>query len=147
MRECIKEGNILICEYYEALRESFKLILEDKFNLYFAEDKARLFDSLNIYDTDLLILDVDRQDFNILNLLKDIKLKYPELKIMLVSSNFTLEFQENVIKIGTGFSFLTKVFDSRNVLEKVKTIIRGYSESGPHTYIVRISNTKKTDEI
>lgn len=148
MKNRIKEGNILIYEYYEGLRESFKLILENDFNLYFAEDKPELFDSLNIFAIDLLILDVDRQDFNILELIKEIKQDHADLKILLVSANFTYEFQVNTIKIGTDIRFLTKVFKSQDVLERVKTIIRGYSLTGPHKYVLRIntSNSKGNNE-
>ncbi len=144
-----EKRKILICENYEALKESFKLILEDDFNLYFADTVEDLFNFLETIKVDLLILDVDRKDMDILALLRDIKQKWLNLKILLVSADFSLKFQEDAIKMGTDIRFLTKVFKPQDVSERVKTIIRGYSETGPHKYIVRIktNNVKRADEI
>ena len=137
-----EKRKILVCENYEALRESFRLILEDDFTLYFAEDKEDLFNSLENNKGDLLILDVDRKDMDTLVLLRDLKQRWSALKILLVAGEFSLKFQEDAIRTGTDIRFLTKLFKAQDFLERVKTIIRGYSLTRPHTHIVRI----KTNE-
>lgn len=129
------QKNILILEPDEGLRESLKLILENDFNFFSTNNIEK---ALEFPKPSLFIFDVDSFQ-NSLEIVKQIKSKYPELTILLLSINFELSFQENAIRIGTGIRFQEKPFEAKDLLERVHTLIRGYSLKR-HRHIIRIKN-------
>lgn len=129
---------IAIFEPYEGLRESLNLILED-YNLFHANDTVAFLDLLNLLDNvDLIIVDVDFAE-NSLEFLRLIRKKYAtEQRILLISTNFKLEFQEAVIRTGTDFSFRKKPFG--RLLEYIQ-ILLGEKPAKPIHVDLRISPT------
>jgi len=134
---------IAILEPYEALRESLNLILED-YDLFHANDPGSVIELLGLMDNlDLLILDVDFVPDS-LDLLKLIRTKYaPELRILLLSKHFTLEYQESVIRTGTDFFFKEKPF-GKDLLERIQ-ILLGECPPKPVNTVVRISPSGEID--
>lgn len=132
------EERILIFEQDEGLRESLKLILEPKYLLSFASDMREVQSHLPSCKISLFIMDVDRLP-DALSILKQIKTTYPELKILLLSVDFELPFQETAVRIGTDIRFQEKPFNPKDFEERIDTLIRGYSLRR-HRYIVRIKN-------
>lgn len=132
-----------ILEPYEGLRESLNLILEDC-DLFHANDPASAIDLLGLFDhLDLFIIDVDFVPDS-LGLLKLIKFKYaPELRVLLLSTHFTLSYQEAVIRIGTGFSFREKPF-GKDLLEYVQVLLSQRPAKPVHT-VIRISPSGEVD--
>ncbi len=133
------KNKIVIFERDESLRESLNLILEDDFTLLFANSVKEVLDYINSQRIKLFILDIDNISNN-LKLIKQIKTISPELNILLLSVNFKLAFQEKAIKIGTDIRFQEKPFNPNGLLERIHTIIRGYSLKR-HTHVIRIKNT------
>ena len=127
--------NIIIFEPYEGLRESLKLILEDDYRLLFANsiDEALEYGDRNI---DLLILNAD-EPAGALEMVRTAKNRFPDLNILLITTNLQLEFQEKAIKLGTDIRFHEKPWECAELKEQIDTIIRGYSLE-KHTYIVKI---------
>lgn len=133
------KGTILICEPHKGLRESFKLILEGEYQLFFANNLEEVFDSLNLKKINLFILNADDSS-KALEFTASVKQTYPDLKILLITTNLELEFQESAIKLATGIRFHEKPWDSSELKEQIDTIIRGYALE-KHTYIVKIKLT------
>ena len=132
----IKE-KILIFEQDEGLRESLRLILEDKYTLSFASDMREAQNHLSMYGAGLFIIDIDRLP-NALSILKQIKTAYPNLKILLLSVNFELPLQEAAVKVGHSIRFQDKPFEPRDFKERIDTLIRGYSlKRHKHIVIIR----------
>lgn len=134
---------IAVFEPYETLRESLNLILED-YDLFPVDDPASAVELFGLLDDlDLFIIDVDFVPRS-LELLKLIRLKYvPDLRVLLLSTNFTLDYQEAVIQIGTGFSFREKPF-GRDLLEYIQVLL-GERPGKPVHSVIRISPTGKLD--
>lgn len=132
-----------ILEPYEGLRESLNLILED-YNLFRVNDPASAVELLGLLDhLDLFIIDVDYVPDS-LELLKLIRLKYaPDLRVLLLSTHFTLEYQEAVIRIGTDFSFKEKPF-GKDLLEYIQVLF-GQRPAKPVYTVIRISPTGDVD--
>lgn len=132
---------IAILEPYEGIKESLSLILED-YDLYYATD-ATVFDLLELLDDlNLLIVDIDFIPES-LNFLKLVRQKYANLKILLLSTNFTLEYQESVIRVGTGFSFKEKPFKN-DFLEYIQVLLH-IRPGKPVNTTIRISSTGEID--
>ena len=111
---------IVILEPYEGVRESFSLILED-YNLFHASDSAALFKVLeHLEDPDMVIIDVD-SIFEPLDTIKQIA-KRKDLKIILIAGDFSLEFQEAVVRISGDIRYWQKPFASE-LLDYVQKIL------------------------
>ncbi len=134
---------IAIYEPYEGLRESLNLILED-YNLFHANEPVPFLNLLTLLDNiDLIIIDVDFAE-EPLEFLRLVRKKYAtEQRILLLSTNFKLEFQEAVIRTGTGFSFKQKPFASE-LLEYIQ-ILLGDRPSKPVNTTIRISPSGQID--
>ncbi len=134
---------VAVLEPYEALRESLNLILEG-YDLFPVNDPASAVELLGLLDhLDLFIIDVDYVPDS-LELLKLIRLKYVlDLRVLLLSTHFTLEYQEAVIRIGTDFSFKEKPF-GKDILEYIQVLL-GQRPAKPVHTVIRISPTGDVD--
>lgn len=134
---------IAIYEPYEGLRESLNLILED-YNLFHANDPVAFFNLLTLLDNvDLIIIDVDFVE-DPLEFLQLVRKKYTtDQRILLLSTNFKLEFQEAVVRTGTDFSFKEKPF-GKKFLEYIKVLL-GEKAAKPIHVEIRISPTGELD--
>lgn len=139
----VSKMKIAVLEPYEALRESLNLILED-YDVFQVSDAGSAVELLELLDgLDLFIIDVDFVPDS-LELLKLIRLKYaPDLQILLLSKHFTLEYQEEVIRVGTGFSFREKPF-GKDLLEYIQVLL-GQRPAKPVNTVVRISPSGELD--
>lgn len=125
----------MIWEPYEGLRESFRLILEKEYRLLFANALEEILD-YSSHQIDLLILSADDAPAT-LKVVASIKEKWPDLKILLITTNLQLEFQLEIIKLGTDIGFREKPWDADELKDKIDIMIRGYALE-KHTHIVRI---------
>ena len=139
----MSKKKIGVLEPYEALKESLSLILED-YDVFQVKDPGSAVELLGLLDClDLFIIDVDFVTDS-LELLKLIRLKYaPDLRVLLLSTHFTLEYQEDVIRIGTGFSFREKPF-GKDLLEYIQVML-GQRPAKPVHTVIRISPTGDVD--
>lgn len=126
---------IMLWEPHEGLRESFKLILGDDYRLLFVNSIEEILDYCG-HRIDLLILNADDGPVT-LETVASIKEKCPDLKILLITTNLKLDFQIDILRLGTDIGFREKPWDSDELKDKIDTMIRGYSEER-HTHIVRI---------
>lgn len=134
---------VAVLEPYGALRESLDLILED-YDVFRVNDAGSAVELLGLLDgLDLFIIDVDFVPDS-LELLKLLRLKCaPDLRTLLLSKHFTLEYQENVIRIGTGFSFREKPF-GKDLLEYIQVLL-GQRPAKPFHTVIHISPTGDVD--
>jgi YesN/AraC family two-component response regulator len=66
-----KKHTILICDDEEGIRESFKLILEDDYNLKFVKNGLEALDLLREFTPDLMLLDIKMPKIHGMDILKD----------------------------------------------------------------------------
>ena len=112
---------IAIFEPYEALRISFKSMLEN-YNLFHADDTASLLKLLSLMDNiDLTIIDVDSvvKPLEFLGLV--VKNCASEHRILLIADKFTYEFQEAALRTGALFSFKEKPLN--NFVEYIQVLL------------------------
>ena len=109
---------ILICDDEEGVRESLKLILEDNYDLSFAENGNEAVKNVKKDPVDLVILDIKMPKMTGIETLKELKRISPSVKVIMASGYKSVEAASEAMKYGAS-DYLVKPFDSKEVQEKV----------------------------
>ena len=127
---------VVLCEAYDSLREGLAIVLGDHYRVTVVSRIAELPPVLTTTKPALLILDVDGQS-KPYAALKRLRRAHRTLKVLLLAGAFTLEEQMAAVRLS-HVGFIKKFFSVESLLEKVDTLIRGYSRSPIRTRIVRL---------
>ena len=85
-RQNMKSQKILICDDEECIRESLKLILADHYDLILTENGEQCLEVLEkSKDIGLVLIDIKMPKVHGLEILKKIKEKRPDLKVVIVT--------------------------------------------------------------
>ena len=85
-------SKILICDDEEGLRESLKLVLGDHYNLVMVDSGEMALEVLShSKEIKVMLLDIKMPQTNGLDVLQEIKKKYPHLKIIMVTGYKSVE--------------------------------------------------------
>jgi DNA-binding NtrC family response regulator len=128
---------ILVCEPYEGLQEAFRLMLDDWASVQVVSKTTEWLPVLAKQHWDLFVLDLDGQAGEPLELVRNIRLAYPDLKMLLVAGEFDYDFQVACVKLGQ-LSFITKPFSAAATVAKMKTLL-GLAAPSIHTRVVKIA--------
>lgn len=110
---------VLIVDDEEGIRESMKLILSDYYDLIITEDHAACMECLeNSTDIGLVLLDIKMPNKNGLDVLKEIKSKYPAQKVIIVTGYKSVELAGEITKLG-AVGYIVKPFDAGELREAV----------------------------
>ncbi|MFC1594291.1 response regulator [Candidatus Omnitrophota bacterium] len=114
---------ILICDDELGIRESLKLILEKDYDVYFSINDDECLGCLQqTDDIELILMDIKMPKVNGLELLKKVKESNPNTKVIMVTGYKSVETATEAIKTGAS-DYIVKPFNSKEILEKVKTIL------------------------
>ena len=112
---------ILICDDEEGIRESLKLILSDHYDLIISQDGTQCLECLqNSKDIGLVLIDIKMPKRNGLEIIKEIKEKYPEQKIIVVTGYRSVETATEAIRLG-ACGYIVKPFKAQEILATVKS--------------------------
>ena len=95
-----KKATILICDDEEGIRESFKLILEDEYQLKFAMNGLEALDILKTFTPNLMLLDIKMPKQHGMEILKEVKKLKPSLPVIIVTGYQSVEMAQEAIKHG-----------------------------------------------
>jgi DNA-binding NtrC family response regulator len=123
----VQEGNgrmanskILICDDEEGIRESLKLVLGDHYNLVAVDSGDMALEVLSkAKDIKLMLLDIKMPKTNGLDVLQEIKKKFPKIKIIMVTGYKSVETAAEATRLGAS-GYIVKPFKSQEILETVK---------------------------
>lgn len=115
----MKKKSILICDDEAGLRESYKLILQENYDLTFAASGEELLNKLKSFSPDLLILDIKMPKINGLDLLKQIRKFKPNIKVIIATGYQSVETAAEASRLGV-LDYITKPFESKHLVEVVK---------------------------
>ncbi len=111
---------VLICDDQEGIRESLKLILEDFYNLVLTEDGEQCLAVLkNAPDVGVVLIDIKMPRVDGLEILKKIKQKRPDVKVIIVTGYKSVEAAAEASRLGAS-GYIVKPFKSAEILEAVK---------------------------
>jgi DNA-binding NtrC family response regulator len=111
---------VLICDDEEGIRESLKLILSDHYNLLIVDSGEQALHTLaNTKDVGVMLLDIKMPKVNGLDILKEIKSKHPQVKIVMVTGYRSVETAAEAARLGAS-GYIVKPFKSEDILETIK---------------------------
>lgn len=119
MKSKPKKPLILIADDEEGIRESFKLILEDQYDLEFAVNGVEALERLKTLTPDLMLLDIKMPKVHGLEILRRVKALKPKLPVIIVTGYQSVETAQAAIKNGAA-DYIPKPFDSKQILRAVK---------------------------
>ena len=111
---------ILIVDDEEGIRASLKLILEDYYDLVLTTGGEQALDVLNnTKNIGLIFLDIKMPQVSGLDILKQIKQKHPETKVIMVTGYKSVETAAEATRLG-ACGYIVKPFKTEEILETVK---------------------------
>ncbi len=111
---------ILICDDEEGIRESLKLILGDFYNLLLVTSgEQALYTLEHNKDIKVALLDIKMPKVNGLDVLAQIKSKFPCVKIIMVTGYSCVETAAEAARLGAS-GYIIKPFNSQEILETGK---------------------------
>ena len=120
----IKKPVILVCDDEEGIRESFKLILEEFYQLKFAMNGLEALEMLKGgFAPDLMLLDIKMPKLHGMEILKQIKKFKPSLPVIIVTGYQSVEMAQEALKNGAA-DYIPKPFDSKRMIMVIAQIIQ-----------------------
>lgn len=114
---------VLICDDEEGIRESFRLILEDHYDLHFAMTGVEALEMLKTLTPKAMILDIKMPKIHGMEILKQVKQLKPTLPVLIVTGYQSVEMAQEAIKNGAA-DYIPKPFDSKQILKAVADSIK-----------------------
>ncbi len=118
---------ILICDDHAIVRDGIRRILSeiDEIKLFKeAGDANELFNILSVENFDILLLDISLPDKSGLEILESLKIKYPSLKVLILSSHSQEQYEIRSLKLGAS-GYITKSNTSDELIGAIKKISLG----------------------
>ena len=116
----MKNPKVLICDDEEGIRESLKLILADYFDLIVTDSGSPCLDCLgHNKDIRLVLIDIKMPNMNGLEVLAQIKEKYPSLKVIVITGYKSVETAAEAVRLGAS-GYIIKPFKSEEILTTVR---------------------------
>jgi DNA-binding NtrC family response regulator len=109
---------ILIVDDDPGIRESFRLILEDKYELVEAGDGRQAIEIVRTSEVDLVLLDIRLPEMDGIEVLERIKALDEQVEVILVTAVKTVRTAVAAMKLG-AFDYLTKPFEEDDLLSVV----------------------------
>ncbi len=118
---------VLIADDHELIREGLKKVLVKEAELILAgeaADAAGLFTKLRYTRCDVLILDINLPDRNGMDVLKELRSRYPDIKVLILSMYPEEQYAGRMIRSGAS-GYFTKGNASEDLLKAIKKVYRG----------------------
>lgn len=143
--------HIGIFDEHKIVQEGISSLLEDVDDIHVtlkADEKIHLIENLRTTDVHVLILNIHSFSTIIQNLISQLVIAFPKIKILVLSVHNEEEFIMKIIKAGAK-GFLSKDTDRNELIEAIYTIRNGhdfYSKSITHLLLNKyISKIKSED--
>ena len=122
MSKSCSKPTILICDDEEGVRESFKLILEDRYQLHLVNNGIEALDALKTLKPDLMLLDIKMPKMHGMEILKAVKKIQPSLPVIIVTGYQSDEMAQEAMRLGAA-GYLSKPFSSNALISAIKQTI------------------------
>ena len=129
---------VFLCQAYDSLREALEVVLGDRYHVTAVNRIEALLSLLKDSTPDLLVIDIDGQP-PLPECLSHVRQSHDSFQVLLMAGQFSLEQQLAALQLVPNVGFIQKPFSLESFLEKVETLLRGYSTSGIRQRIVRIA--------
>ena len=125
---------ILVVDDEPNVRESFRLVLEDVYDVLDAPDGARALDAVRTSQVDLVLLDIRLPEMDGIEVLERIKAIDEGVEVILVTAVKTVRTAVAAMKLG-AFDYVTKPFDEDELLTLVRRALQKRSLEREVTFL------------
>jgi DNA-binding NtrC family response regulator len=112
---------ILVVDDEYGVQQSFKMILDNKYNVLYAGTGQEAIDALSKYSIQLILLDIMLPDTDGLELLPKFKETFPDTEIIMVSAVKEIQTAVKAMKAG-AYDYIVKPFDVEDIINLVKRV-------------------------
>ena len=109
--------NVLIADDETGVREAFRMILKDKYNLFLYDNGEEALNCARNHRIDVALVDIKMPKMDGLELLKKIKTIDHDIQVIMVTGYATLDTAIEAMRFG-AFDYIKKPFD-KDELEKL----------------------------
>ena len=107
----LREGILLIVDDQKPICQILSRILMPKgLTVYTTDSAHEALYKLEEHAVDIVITDVHMPDMSGLELLQEIKRRYPDILVIMITASHDIEIAKNSFRFG-AYDFLTKPFD------------------------------------
>ncbi len=114
--------NVLICDDNSRVRSGLKLILEDHFCLFFAEDEKEVFDFIFKENIDLILIDYCLKESNGTEIINRVKNKCPLIRIIMLTGYKDDDLKPKALVMGAD-DFIIKPFKSLDLIGAIQKLL------------------------
>jgi len=114
---------ILICDDQVNIRESYKLILENDYDLVFAANGQDVLLYLTESTPDLIIMDIKMPKMDGLTTLKELQKIRPNLPVLIVTGYDSVEMATMATQSGAA-DYIVKPFEPEQILKSVQKVLQ-----------------------
>ena len=115
----MRKARILIADDEEGIRESLGLILEDEYELAFAENGEETLAKLKNEAFDLVLLDIKMPKIDGLEALRQLQIRGNKVPVLILTAYQSVELAKEAIKLGAR-DYLPKPFERDQIISAVK---------------------------
>ena len=120
-------GNILIVDDHPMMRAGLAARITDESDLEVcgeAEDVAGALSAVDSLRPDLAIIDISLKEGHGIDLVKEIKTRFPKVKMLVLSAYKESLYAERALRAG-ALGYLNKQESDDNILEAIRTVLAG----------------------
>jgi len=111
-----------------------KGLKKDGYAIDCAQSGSEAAELADINDYDLIVLDLNLPDFSGLEVLKQVRAKNPNVRVLIVSANRSIEDRINGLDLGAN-DYMTKPFDFQELKARIRALLRRDFLSKPNNII------------
>jgi len=135
MIQTVKSANILIIDDELGIRESLRIILTNPHAVYTASTPKEATKYLEEEHIDIVFLDIKMPRVNGLNLLKEFKLLYPHLPVIIITAYPSSQTAITALRDG-AFDYIIKPFHYSEIHSVVKRALEYYETHKGKNHII-----------
>jgi DNA-binding NtrC family response regulator len=142
-----KLATILVVDDENGIRQSFKMVLKDRFNVLLAENGKEAQELLTKNTVDLILLDILLPDINGLDLLEKLKALDPNPEAIMVTAVKEIQSAVRAIKLG-AYEYIIKPFLVEDVINIINRALEKRNLMKQVTYLRNeLERVRPFDEI
>lgn len=142
---------VLVVDDQPVVREGMAHLINEEPDIAvcgWAENTSEAMEAIQNLDPDLVTIDLSLQDVSGLELIKEIKAKFPSLPILVLSAHPESFYAERAIRAGAK-GYITKYEATEEVLSAIRKVLAGGLYLSPETnerLLYSLLDDSKTDE-
>jgi DNA-binding NtrC family response regulator len=129
-----KSATILVVDDEPGIRQSFKMVLKDRFLIFLAESGSAATEILTKNKVDLILLDILLPDTNGLDLLEKLKTIDPMPEVIMVTAVKEIQTAVRAIKLG-AYEYIIKPFLVDDVVNIINRALERHNLQKEVTYL------------